>query len=318
MRSFSCSVVLPVYNKEATVGRAIDSVLAQSVLPEKVIVVDDGSLDGTTQVLDKYRDSGRFKIVRLPENQGVSEARNTGVRLAESEWVAFLDADDFWERDFIEQCQKLICTHSETDLVGTGYSFHTRKRKIEGRFPLATSEHCPVRDYFEWAATGDLPFTCSSTIVKRSLLNEVKGFDPDLSMGEDQVVWLKLLQSGTAFFLNQSLATYDLTHSSAVSGLSHRLKDPVYLDAMLEVVSRKSHKQSPYMAQYFRRVCRSTLVYQSAYLGGNSVREFLKKHKANYLSRLERSIFWLLTLLPTGFRNPVFRFVIRRFNKKWN
>src|SRR5581483_888972 len=92
----SFSVIIPVYNGAATLARAIESVLGQSRPPSEVIVVDDGSTDETARIAAAY---DRFiKYVRQP-NAGVGAARNAGARIASAEWLAFLDADDWYYRD---------------------------------------------------------------------------------------------------------------------------------------------------------------------------------------------------------------------------
>jgi glycosyltransferase involved in cell wall biosynthesis len=90
------SVIIPTYNRAHCVNDAIDSVLSQSFQDIEVIVVDDGSTDGTSEVLRAYED--RLKVIRQ-SNGGVSAARNNGIRAARAEWIAFLDSDDTWEKN---------------------------------------------------------------------------------------------------------------------------------------------------------------------------------------------------------------------------
>ena len=89
----SVSVVIPTLNHGRYIRRAIDSVLAQTKAPDEVVVVDDGSTDDTEEVLASYGNAIQYVY---QDNQGVSAARNTGIRLSTSNWVAFLDADDDW------------------------------------------------------------------------------------------------------------------------------------------------------------------------------------------------------------------------------
>lgn len=315
MSRLRCSVVIPVYNKKATVCRAIDSVLAQSAYIEEVIVVDDGSTDGTAEVLNSYACMPRVRVIHLPENKGVSIARNTGIELACSEWVALLDSDDYWESCFLAVCLRHACPG--THLIGAAYRFSTHSGYVEGRFPLAEGEGKEVGDYYEWSVIGDLPFTCSSVVIRRSKLRELGGFDSNLSMGEDQVVWFKLLCSGKAVFVNKVAATYDLTGSSAVSGLSHRLKNPAYLDVLVKLAAKYGLSRSIYYRKYVRRVCRNTLVYQSAYVQGAALRFFLCDRKVGFLPNYERWGFWLTSFIPLSVRGPLVRSAIKRINTKW-
>ncbi|MGO9687474.1 MAG: glycosyltransferase family 2 protein, partial [Syntrophobacteraceae bacterium] len=92
------SVVIPTYNRERFVDKAINSVLSQSFNDYEIIVVDDGSTDETPRVLASYKD--RVKYI-YQKNSGVSSARNAGIREARGEWVAFLDSDDKWKTDYL-------------------------------------------------------------------------------------------------------------------------------------------------------------------------------------------------------------------------
>ena len=103
--SYSVSAVIPAYNAEKYIERAIDSALAQSHLPDEIIVVDDGSDDGTGEVVKKYGESIRYIN---QENTGASAARNAGVKAAKNEWIAFLDGDDEWLSDNLESQMAIL------------------------------------------------------------------------------------------------------------------------------------------------------------------------------------------------------------------
>src|SRR4051812_11632140 len=93
-------VVIPAYNREGVLGRALESVLAQTRQPDEIIVVDDGSSDGTSAVARSY---GSFVRVIGQLHSGVSVARNTGVDSSSADFIAFLDSDDYWARDHLER-----------------------------------------------------------------------------------------------------------------------------------------------------------------------------------------------------------------------
>lgn len=307
----NCSVVIPVFNKEDTIVRAVESVLSQTMLPKEVIVVNDASTDSTAQMLDRFRNVESVTIVDLPNNRGVSSARNYGVGLATADWVAFLDADDYWRTEFLWNCSQAISPG--VNLIGTAYSYFSAKGNIAAQFPKACAVLNQVDDYYEWAVNGDLPFTASSVLVRREALAAFGGFSPELSMGEDQVVWLRLLQSGLGVFVNKPLATYDLTNSSAVSGLAHRLSDPVFIDYML----CSGPTNSIYLKPYIARAMRSSLVYQCAYERGAVVRSSLSNQKVSYLNRGEFLCFQLASWVPSFIRFPILRRLIKKLNQKW-
>lgn len=93
------AVVVPAYNAESTVGLALDSVLNQTRLPDQIIVVDDGSKDGTVEALTPYLNN--FTLIRQT-NQGSASARQAGTVASEAEYIAYLDADDWWPVDKLE------------------------------------------------------------------------------------------------------------------------------------------------------------------------------------------------------------------------
>ena len=99
------SVVIPLYNKRTSVIRALNSVLSQTIQPEEIIVVNDGSTDGSEQLVNELN----HPLVRLinQPNAGVSAARNRGIKEAKGDWIAFLDADDEWMPEYLETIKSL-------------------------------------------------------------------------------------------------------------------------------------------------------------------------------------------------------------------
>lgn len=177
----SYAVVIPAYNAAATIARALDSVLAQTVPATQVIVVDDGSPDGgqLAAVLSGYGD--RVLLLRQA-NAGPAAARNTGARRCESEWIAFLDADDSWLP-------------------------HKMERQLAlGRDPRAGLLHGSARDRrpalpreLDFAALWECNRVCTSmTVVRRQAFEALGGFDesPRLIGAEDYHLWLRIAHAG--------------------------------------------------------------------------------------------------------------------------
>ena len=219
------SVVIPTFDRRQQVFRAIDSVLAQTVGVDDVIVVDDGSTDGTADaILHHYRST--VKIFRQ-KNNGAAAARNHGIREARSDWVAFLDSDDVWLPTKISrqvEALRLLGPEHEvcaSDTIFDGNPAKTLSRFQEMRFEckpgFATLDE-PARQIVGWRN----PFVTSSLLVRRSLLNEVGGFDEALVIAEDQDLMLRLGFKTKFSFVAERLVRMDRTPTRSI-GLENLL-----------------------------------------------------------------------------------------------
>ncbi|GAA0353505.1 hypothetical protein GCM10009092_17350 [Bowmanella denitrificans] len=200
------SVVIPLYNKRDYIIRAVQSVLEQTYQALEIIVVDDGSNDGSAELVRKLAHS-KIRIIRQ-SNQGVSSARNTGWKASMGAHIAFLDADDYWQSSFLEQIGLLIESYPDAGAYCSAYSF-----LIDGvRKPAKLSE-VPHRsglldNYYASASKGHLPVTASSVVIKKSKLQQFNGFPVGWPMGEDQFMWMSLASHSKIAFVNIDLVTY--------------------------------------------------------------------------------------------------------------
>ena len=178
MPAAAVSVVLPTYNRARTLERAIDSVLNQTFTDLELIVVDDGSTDGTPQTLSKYADRSNVRLVSTP-HRGCAAARNTGIRLSSGRYVAFQDSDDEWEpRKLATAVAALEGTGPET---GVFYS-DMLMTVADGRSAVLTSPEITQGVLVdEW--TLDYQVRCigiQSAVIKRECLDAVGRFDEAL------------------------------------------------------------------------------------------------------------------------------------------
>lgn len=215
-----CSVVLPLYNKAATIGAALRSVLAQSHGPLEAIVVDDGSTDdGVQRVLDIA--DPRVRLIRQ-SNRGVSCARNAGIAAARGELVCFLDADDIWHPDFLACVTAMARAHPERCFFSTSYrlvfegSLETALADVDTRaLPPARDMH----DFFRvWRRQALL---CTDTVaIRRRALQAMKPwFPPGESLAEDQDLWFRLVEKHGLLHLPLPLAAYRRNLPSSLSTL---------------------------------------------------------------------------------------------------
>lgn len=226
MRS-DVSVVIPLYNKEATIARAIDSVMSQGSAAKHVWIVDDGSCDGSAAVVNEriehYRQQGALTEITLisQQNQGVSVARNTGIAHVRSEFTALLDADDTYEPDFISEIECLISEYAHANVFVSAYQFCLPDHSTQVASWAKSKRLAPrgiLQDYFALAASGDLPLSASSVCVRTQALRQVGGFPPGQQMGEDQWVWSLLALGNDIAYSTRVLSNYHLAVADSLMG----------------------------------------------------------------------------------------------------
>lgn len=186
------SVVIPTYNRREMVREAVTSALAQTLDDIEIIVVDDGSTDGTAEALTaEFGDRIR---VEVQSNQGESVARNRGIELARAEYVAFLDSDDMWLPEKLAAQIEILENKPEFVLTTTSFALIDRR----GR-PISTAKSAgpPNASTFSAELTSiglESPITSgpSTVLVRRSALLEIGGFDASIRYGEDFDAWLRL------------------------------------------------------------------------------------------------------------------------------
>lgn len=227
------SVVIPLYNKAASIGRAIGSVLSQTMPDIELIVVDDGSSDDGASIAAAIRDE-RIRVVRQ-ENSGVSAARNRGVAEARHGLVAFLDADDIWEPRFLEASVSARVRYPEAVAWFADYYNTSPSRSVPAMG--ATGRVVVIHDYAAWFIRhrGQGLFS-SSSLIRKDALVACGGFPEGIRNGEDTDTWFRLSWQGPVVYIGEALAHY---FEGVESGLS-ATTGPTYpclcstIDARLE------------------------------------------------------------------------------------
>lgn len=235
------SVVIPAYKAAETIGRAIDSVLAQTFPASEILVIDDGSPDDLAAAVARYGD--RVKLVRQA-NGGASSARNRGLDLAAGDLVALLDADDQWTPDKLARCVEQFERRPSVGMVASRYQLQdSTGRQVRTAGPTAARCGRPLR-----AAPRELldvarEISTTTVVVRRELLSE-RRFDTSLATAEDRDLWLRLLLATEVVLLADSLA---IVHERPDS-LSHGNLD---LDCacMLQVIDRYAPQLGPRIAR---------------------------------------------------------------------
>jgi len=260
------SVVIPAYNAVRYLGAAIESALGQTIRDIEIIVVDDGSNDGTEEAVARYGASVRYL---RQSNSGVAVARNHGVERSRSEYVAFLDADDAW-----------LPHKLETQLAAMRAK--PMRRACYSTFILADIDLKPIRVHEsprrgalleDLLLIGNVVGTPTTVVCERALLNASGGFDPALSLCADWEMWIRLSQSSDFAYVKQPLALYR-QHSA---NMSRDLK--LYeRDAMLvlDKIFSGTRLSEPLKAQRRRSYGHMRTVLAGSYLHAFHLRDFLR------------------------------------------
>jgi len=188
---FDISVIIPVYNAERWIGHAIPSVLNQTVMPAEILVVDDGSTDGTARASQKYGAAIRYFY---QQNSGPAVARNLGIDQAESEWIAFLDADDEWLPHKIESQLRILKRNPDLKWCSSAYEEVSNGDATPHTLPdgLKEKSYCHRELSFFSAWLEGVKFRTPSFVIHGSVFNELGGFDAEMLTGEDTDMWERI------------------------------------------------------------------------------------------------------------------------------
>lgn len=185
------SVIIPLFNKKNEIRDTIESVLRQTISNFELIVVDDGSTDGSCDIITEILDA-RIRLIRQP-NQGVSVARNTGIQNAKGELLLFLDADDLWEPYFIEEIVSLHNQFPQAGLYATAYRYHSNGIYTNLRFKYIDKQsECQILGNYFKAAMGPPPVWSSAVAIPKSSFLSVGMFSEGLKNGEDLDMWARV------------------------------------------------------------------------------------------------------------------------------
>lgn len=215
----SITVIIPAYNRAHCIGRAIDSVLKQMVLPNEILIIDDGSSDELQAVIEKYSCS-YLRLIRHDRNRGASQARNTGIEHAKSEYVAFLDSDDVWHSDKLDTQLAFMKEH-KLQACCTNFSVYRDNVLEEKRVYRPYSSVLLTEVDMAW---GCFVSPGSTFVCKKELLLGIGGYDLNFLRFEDWDLLLRLSKEIHIGWLNVSLSDIyveaHVSEKSELQGLS--------------------------------------------------------------------------------------------------
>lgn len=232
-------VIIPAYNAEKFIERTMRSVVFQTLPPEKIIVVDDGSTDGTVNVIKEFAKTSNIQIqLHLQENRGPNAARNEGLRHADSEFVAFLDADDVWTKNKLER-QIEVFEKTEFEKLGLVYTAYDLidEHDVEVKYKfLVFKLNTDMRGHVFDKMFDAMKITGSSSgvLIKRDCFRETGFFDETLKGAEDWDMWLRISENFSIDYVNEVLV-----HVRMHDGNSH--KDQLSMAENIILLLKKWH-----------------------------------------------------------------------------
>jgi glycosyltransferase involved in cell wall biosynthesis len=236
MSSPRFSIVITCYNQHDFIRAAVDSALAQCHPSKEIIVVDDGSSDGSPQILEQYGEM--IKLVRFPTNRGALKARNHGAGCATGEYLVFLDGDDLFMPWALEVYEGIVAQRNPAIIFGQLFSFR-------GEVPEARADDAPQKTelvLYDSLLAKDRPLTTSASnlVVRRNAFLEVGGWSPGIFHMDVMDIGLKLGQSGPAALVcSPATALYRIHEGNSIHSV------PPFLQMAARLIAKEQAGEYP-------------------------------------------------------------------------
>ncbi len=303
------SVVIPLYNKEKQIARTLRSVLAQTYRDFEVVIVDDGSTDGSAGEVGKFSDP-RIRLVSQ-KNAGVSAARNRGIEEARGEHVAFLDADDEWKPGHLANLHDLITRYPQCKARAAAYNFlqgGKYRDMILNKMPFS-GDTGVLGNYFEVASVSHPPVHSSAVCIDKDILRRFGGFPVGVTSGEDLLTWARTALCTDFAFSRKVTATFDLGDGEATVSRRNNDRKDIVGDEIKKMYSanRQVRGLKRYLALWYKMKAMNALTggYRLDVLR-NSLHS-LRYHPLN----IKVYVFMLMAVMPKSVNNMMLRIYSR-------
>lgn len=265
MSSPLVSVIIPVYNAEKYIEQTIRSVLDQTMQDLEIIVLSDGSKDGSAAIVRHLqKEDSRIHFI-AKENTGVSDTRNTGIQQAKGKYIAFLDADDVWNADNLEKKISKLKTSGKRWVFSDHEHIDENDKQLPSPDRVLRNDNILDR-LLLWEKGDVVPGPCSNIVAEKKLFEEGVKFDVNLSSPADRDISIQLAANAEPAIIHEKLWKYRL-HSQSMSSQNLKVADEVI------VFIRKMKKSNLFSSKRIRRRSLSNLYYMLAgYYGSNGYR----------------------------------------------
>jgi len=301
------SAVIPAFNAEKFIARSLESVLKQSLKPFEIIVVDDGSQDGTFEKVAKYGDA--VTCIRQP-NMGPSKARNRAVAEASGDFVAFLDADDEWLSDHLQRAAAVL---EKRDFL-RWYCSAFERRNVNGRkiftrrFKGEIRDNAYIEDFFRAEARVSFSNTITM-VIRRDLLLNLGGFDETQRHAEDRSLWFRIAlkhpqigysrQVGAIYWINSESITQQAAYRTSKNGLSVINR---WRELAMEDGAEGLARSEPLIRENVRTVALRSVKEKDV-----EVLQAIRSSYGDMLSGAHKFLMFLAPYIPKGLMNIVLR-----------
>lgn len=309
------SVVIPLFNKELYIEKTLRCALNQTYQDYEILVVDDGSTDGSVEAVKRVC-SDKVRLIHQ-ENQGVAVARNTGIDHAKGTYISFLDADDEWNEDYLETINSLTEEFPQSDIYVTAYQVNLSKGKVKYSTQLTPERGC-LNSYWLTIGSGyDFVWT-SVTTIRREALIKAGCFRPGEKIGQDLDTWVRVARNNPKVaYSSRICANYNrdtegnartrvrIAHARAyMQDLEEELINPERTPAELASIQKKYDKKM-------------TVYIFTSILAGEKKRaaQALKawKGERNKRNTLLRAGLWIAKLMPTPVNRWIYNIRLKVF-----
>lgn len=311
------SVIIPLYNKEKEIERAIKSVLAQSYETFELIIINNNSKDGSMKEVKNFNDP-RIRIINETK-QGVSYARNMGVLSSTGSCVAFLDADDYWYENHLLHLSQLIQQFPAAGIWSNSYQIGLDNyRLIERSIKGAKINNFVFSDKHLFAAflKGDMPFFTSSIAISKQIVLDFGWFETELTYGEDVFLWSKIMAEKQVIIGDYVGAIY-YTNANHKSNSSKILLNELPLIEKFETWFYNSIEMSSYEREFKMFISTQLFISVMANIKSNNIiqaRRIFNDKRMKYLRPYRRKVGAAIILnlpIPLGY---LFSLVLKKIN----
>lgn len=295
------SVIIPLYNKAHTIVNTLQTVLSQTYTDFEVVIVNDGSTDNSVELIKQFTDDYRIRIINQ-HNQGVSVARNKGIMEAVHPWISFLDADDEWLPEYLENVKITINQLTEVGMVlmgryGQNFQTGERKHNIPKRYQNKIQQ-------IEFFHNPHVFAHISATTIKRTLLQEnIKswgGFESSQKSNEDFVFLFRVALHTKVAFCCFPLAIYNGEidgQATSVLGMEKKLDDSILFHNLVLkewLLTNKQNKSFQVFIKYeLRHIFYINLKSKNYDLIKYIIKRLDKRYEKEIYSKLEFSMYQL-------------------------